>query len=550
MAIAKVNITDFPRGTTPPLRVRAKDFSLNDCTLVFVMRTEKWENSTNDDTAVIKKRSHFRTVYTVSDLAIITDQIVDDVTWVIDTASAVRWDGSAWVSVSTNENDILNGIYTFRFSREETMVPVGTYYYSIDIRMPTGEIQKIVKGKISITDNTVNDMGNHPEEIIPDEPDPPTPRASVTQDGLSYDLIQNAVGVIVSSLDNAKRTEPLTAVDSTTLFTTLTPLATAQTFDVVFNLANWGLPTDATVKNITYHVGAVNIDTLSGTDGGTTSVSIDGATAQTPTKAAYGTYPVPSDMVFSVDEVDTIFKKPIVAPVTITMTGDNPGHINIRLYWIYADITVEYSGELITIPSVPPTIPTTGVVLMNFDYFTPIGGAPEVYGNMTNPNNAKIPDPVFTGTPATIVCPATPIGAYNASGGKITFDLTTDFAAARSAIPANDVLTYCRVYVGLSTDTVGATFKSISVGQTPDNGPFFTRDSRTDSILPNTVKAAVVHGDPVPMTPTNYTFADVTNMAGTTDAFSLDLSLYVNMPKAGNINVYYIILEMGHGPKV
>lgn len=163
MATAKVNINDFPRGTTPPFTIKAKagevPFSLVGSTIVMTVRNEKWEDSETDATAVMKRRARFWQVGTYDDLVVlITDPTVGDIAWVDDIPEAFTWDGESWVEANSVENDITNGVYTIVFTRAETMVPVGKYYYSIDIELPNGRVGKLVKGKIAITDNTVNEV--------------------------------------------------------------------------------------------------------------------------------------------------------------------------------------------------------------------------------------------------------------------------------------------------------------------------------------------------------------------------------------------------------
>lgn len=162
MATEKVNIADWARGTTPPMVIRAQSegvpYSLVGCTLVMVIRAEAWEDSLTDDTALVKRRAKFWEVVNMDGLVDIASPIEGDIAWIDDDAIARMWDGENWVEANSAENYIIGGVYTFRFTRDEMMLDVGKYYYSVDIMMPDGEIGKIVKGKINITDNTVNEV--------------------------------------------------------------------------------------------------------------------------------------------------------------------------------------------------------------------------------------------------------------------------------------------------------------------------------------------------------------------------------------------------------
>lgn len=159
----KYNMKDWGRGTTPPFTIQTtkqsdgSPYSLEGCVIAFAVRSEDWENSLTDNTALIKRRVFFYRVNTFDDLASLTPQ-VGDVAWLNDTESAVAWDGTAWNEVSTNENNVPGGTYVLRFTRAETMLPVGRYYHSLDMQFPNGEIQKIIRGYIDITSNTVNEI--------------------------------------------------------------------------------------------------------------------------------------------------------------------------------------------------------------------------------------------------------------------------------------------------------------------------------------------------------------------------------------------------------
>jgi hypothetical protein len=159
------DIKNWERGTTPPITIRMRNEETNEpmtlagCRIVMVVRDEKWEDSLNDDTARIKRRADFYQVTSLADLPIsIPTPIANDIAWVTDIDSPRLWNGAEWVEVNRDENNITEGIYTIRFTRSDVMLPVGTYYYSIDIRYSNGEIGKICKGKFVITYNSVNEV--------------------------------------------------------------------------------------------------------------------------------------------------------------------------------------------------------------------------------------------------------------------------------------------------------------------------------------------------------------------------------------------------------
>lgn len=156
------NFNDWPRGTTPPMVIRVANdgqpMSLVGCTVALVVRDEKWEDSLTDDTARIKRRVRFWEVNARDDLDDLEAAREGDIAWVSDLAVPFLLSGRGWNPIDSAENNIPGGLYTIRFTREEVMIPVGKYYYSIDMKLPTGEITKVVKGHIKITDNTVNEI--------------------------------------------------------------------------------------------------------------------------------------------------------------------------------------------------------------------------------------------------------------------------------------------------------------------------------------------------------------------------------------------------------
>ena len=159
----KLDIKDWARGTTPPITINAQRngaaFSLVGCTIAMTVRPEKWKEGTTDDDALLRRHASFYQVPNIASLpALIVSPSINDIAWIDDTASAMRFNGSNWGEAVTNENRILEGRYTIRFGRAETMLPVGKYFHSIDIKFPNGEVAKICKGQFNITDNTVNEI--------------------------------------------------------------------------------------------------------------------------------------------------------------------------------------------------------------------------------------------------------------------------------------------------------------------------------------------------------------------------------------------------------
>ena len=162
MATKIHNIDDWPRGTNPPIRINLSDpqgiRSLVGSTIAIVIRDENWEDSLTDESARVKRRVRCWQVQNEDDLEAIVGASENDLCWVNEFENVRVYDGSEWVPGNTEENHIVEGQLTFRFSRSEMMLPVGSYYYSIDIRLPDGEVAKILKGKLKITPNTVNEL--------------------------------------------------------------------------------------------------------------------------------------------------------------------------------------------------------------------------------------------------------------------------------------------------------------------------------------------------------------------------------------------------------
>jgi hypothetical protein len=151
----------WERGTNPPIRLNFSDAtgprSLVGSVIAMVIRDEKWEDSLNDDTARAKRRIAFWETLTESDLPSIPAG-EGDLCFVFEIEVVFAYVEGAWTVANPEENDITNGVVTIRFARSEMMLPVGTYYYSIDIMFPGGEVEKIVKGSFKVTDNTVNEI--------------------------------------------------------------------------------------------------------------------------------------------------------------------------------------------------------------------------------------------------------------------------------------------------------------------------------------------------------------------------------------------------------
>lgn len=162
MSTARKDIKDWPRGTTPPFRIsvsaNGEKRSLVGCTLAMVVREDEWHDSMTDDIAVMKRRVSFYSVDKRIDLSSISNPKINDMAWVVADNVPVEYDGQRWREKDPQENAIIDGVYTIRFTRNEAMIPVETYHYSIDIKFENGEVVKIVRGKINITPNTVNEI--------------------------------------------------------------------------------------------------------------------------------------------------------------------------------------------------------------------------------------------------------------------------------------------------------------------------------------------------------------------------------------------------------
>ncbi|MCL2806670.1 MAG: hypothetical protein FWD27_00675 [Coriobacteriia bacterium] len=156
------NIRDWPRGTNPPIKISLSDIEtgapvqLVGCVVVLVIRKEKWEDSKTDDTALVKRRVACHSAIDAAGLQELPGVMSGDICWLLENGRAVAFDGSEWTELNSVGNNILEGELTIRLTREEMLLPVGIVYYSIDILLPDGEVVKALKGKIRITDNTVN----------------------------------------------------------------------------------------------------------------------------------------------------------------------------------------------------------------------------------------------------------------------------------------------------------------------------------------------------------------------------------------------------------
>ena len=95
---AKLDIKDWARGTTPPITLNmsrsGESYSLVGCTIAFVVRSAKWENSTSDSTALIRRKISF---YEVPDLAslpvLVPVPASGDLAWITSLEIVRRYDG-------------------------------------------------------------------------------------------------------------------------------------------------------------------------------------------------------------------------------------------------------------------------------------------------------------------------------------------------------------------------------------------------------------------------------------------------------------------------
>lgn len=159
------NIKDWPRGTTPPWILQFRDardgspYSLTGCTIVVVVRDEKWETGYSDENARIKWRASIYDIYDPDDIDEFVPNPQDgDIVWIGFDESCVRREGGEWVPIPPDENKVLEGQVSIRFKRMDTMIDVGMYQHSVDIVFANGEIQKVLRGQFRITENTVNDI--------------------------------------------------------------------------------------------------------------------------------------------------------------------------------------------------------------------------------------------------------------------------------------------------------------------------------------------------------------------------------------------------------
>jgi hypothetical protein len=161
MAITRVDHNDWARGTTPPLTIRAKNkntgesISLIGHSVILVIRSEKWDDGNSDDNALVRKRTYFHSAANIEAINSIISPKIGDVAWAEEEGVPFVYDGQ-WHQAPVSEINPPQGLYTFSVSREEMLIPVGTVYYSIDIKFPNGRYFKITRGKIKITDNTVS----------------------------------------------------------------------------------------------------------------------------------------------------------------------------------------------------------------------------------------------------------------------------------------------------------------------------------------------------------------------------------------------------------
>jgi hypothetical protein len=158
MSVAKKIKLECDRGTSMTVGLQykqnAQPYPLFNATVVMAVKPEEWDESLDDSTAVILKRHWITAVQSATDLVTITSAVSGDVAFVEDEDGCRMFDGTLWHFYSTDNP--MHGEFTVKLSHDDTLIPVDTYYYSIDIRMDSEIVIKVAKGQFAVHSNTVN----------------------------------------------------------------------------------------------------------------------------------------------------------------------------------------------------------------------------------------------------------------------------------------------------------------------------------------------------------------------------------------------------------
>jgi hypothetical protein len=122
--------------------------------IVMAVKPDEWDESLDDSTALILKRTTIFSVVNPADMTLLTGAVDGDACWVESQNQCYMFDGTNWNTYASGNPH--EGRFTITLTHDDTLIPVETYFHSIDIRRDAMTVIKIAKGNFSILSNTVN----------------------------------------------------------------------------------------------------------------------------------------------------------------------------------------------------------------------------------------------------------------------------------------------------------------------------------------------------------------------------------------------------------
>ena len=139
-----IALAEIASGTSQRIVIDTGGATLVGARIGFVVRDEKWSDSPDDTDALINVKINIRQVATHNDLASLPNINEQDYVHIIDTGQIYRRVNGAWSQYTLPNSDIADGVFSIPVSATETRIRPGRYYYSIDVKYPNGEVDKLM----------------------------------------------------------------------------------------------------------------------------------------------------------------------------------------------------------------------------------------------------------------------------------------------------------------------------------------------------------------------------------------------------------------------
>lgn len=153
-----IALAEIASGTSQRILIDTGGATLIGARIGFVVRDEKWSDSPDDTDALINVKINIRQVATYNDLASLPNVSEQDYAHIADTNQMYRRVSGAWALYPLLRSDVEDGVFSIPVSAAETRVRPGRYYYSIDVKYPNGEVEKLMRGPVRVTANTIKEL--------------------------------------------------------------------------------------------------------------------------------------------------------------------------------------------------------------------------------------------------------------------------------------------------------------------------------------------------------------------------------------------------------